>query len=75
MNLEDLKKRATASELTLIEAVESTLRGDVVNEVRKETIKFVDRNMPPTREDYRMDGNVGVRWLAMLEKHLIPEKV
>lgn len=53
MTLEDLKKRATASELTLIEAVEAALRPAIIAEVRKKAFEFVNANPPPTREEMR----------------------
>ena len=74
MNLEDLKKRATASELTLIEATEKALRADAVSEVRKKVLFFIQGDFPPSRDDFRMRRDAGDAWLRRLDEHLIPEE-
>ena len=75
VNLEDLKKRATASELTLIEAVESALRKEMTMSVKVEAMNFIRAN-PPIIDRFENDARDRISsWLATLEKHLIPEKV
>ena len=73
MTLDELKKRATASELTLIEAVESGIAAKAYEETRKRVIEFLRKNMPPSLDCYRMDAQAGTRWLARLDQHMNPE--
>ena len=69
MKLSDLKAKATASELTLILAVEAAVRGDILDDInksiRRDLVDYVKRN--PLREDrYRLNWAKGLE--AALEK-------
>lgn len=68
MTLQELKARATAAELTLIERTEALLRPDVENSIRDKVLSFCNRNMPPSREEVRMGGKeLADRWLQRLD--------
>ena len=73
MSLEDLKKRATASELTLIEAVEKSLRADVIVEVKRRLSEFVSKNPPMIRESSINPASELRDCGTRLEKYLNPE--
>lgn len=71
MTLEDLKKRATASELTLIEATESAVRASLTTDMLTLLASYLHENPPPSREDFRFGGNDVYReWFSRLSKHL-----
>jgi hypothetical protein len=73
MTLDELKKRATASELTLIEATEKTLRKEVIRDVTTRLVNFIGDNPPPSREDHKFDQSAGRRWSERLAEALDPE--
>ena len=70
MTLKDLKDRATASELTLIEAVETTLRGEITQGTRTHLLEFCGANPPPDPRDPRYHRTDAEAWVARLDKHL-----
>ena len=72
MTLDDLKKRATASELTLIEAVEKSLRDETEPLVKRKVLEFIRTNRVPSMDDARFNNDVYPQWLSRLEKHLNP---
>jgi hypothetical protein len=75
MTLKDIKQKATASELTLIERVEFLLRDEANASAFKTLLEFVQKNPPPNREDMRFsDANPWGDWNARLTKHLNLEK-
>jgi hypothetical protein len=72
--LEDLKKRATAAELTLIERTEELLRPAVENEVKTRAVGFLNRNMPPSRDEIHRVGKEGAdKWVAQFTAALTPQ--
>lgn len=73
MTLKDLKQKATASELTLIEATEALLREEVTTALKDAAIGFLVKNLPPSREDLRFDGSDALRsWINNFTKALKP---
>ena len=64
MTLDELKKRATAAELTLIEAVTEALGPAIQNEVTERAIKFVSANLPPSREEMAYRRELGAQWAS-----------
>ena len=70
MTLDDLKKRATASELTLIEAVEKAIRQEVSLETRKAVYDYILKNPPGY---HRPEGMEMRDWFQRMEKHLNPD--
>lgn len=73
MTLEELKKRATAAELTLIDAAEKTLREGLELETTKRVVEFITANPPPGREDLHYDRDAGHQWMRRLREHLTQE--
>ncbi len=71
MSLDELKKRATAGELTLIEATEKAVRLEGTLEVKKKVLEYVMRNPP---ERLLTDSGTMREWFARLDKHLNPEE-
>lgn len=70
MTLDELKARATASEITLIEATEAATREKVAAETRRSVIAFCRKNAPPNSEYLRYQPDAAQNWLGKLEKHL-----
>lgn len=62
MTLQELKKRATASELTLIEAVEESLYEEIVEEVKQKAFCFIEKNLPPDRETIQFSPESAKNW-------------
>ena len=52
MTLDDLKKAATASELTLIETVEKLVQNNIGDGLLKKVCDFIDSNPPPPRNEF-----------------------
>ena len=73
MTLDDLKTRATAAEMALIEATEDAVRDDVVREIRKSVLGFINTNPPPRRDDQFFEQSTANNGLARLDKHLNPD--
>lgn len=73
MTLEDLKKRATASELTLIEATEAALRASLTAEMKKSVKEFIMANNPPSRDEVYRDQGAYPTWFARMDRHLNPD--
>jgi hypothetical protein len=74
MTLQDLKQRATASELTLIEKTESLLREEAVSAMRKAAVEFIQRFPPPDREILHFEPDALRDWLGKFTKTVNPEK-
>lgn len=70
MKLADLKQKATASELTLIDAVETALREEVARDLKKRLGEFLLKNPPPDREIMRFQPDMMRDWSTHLNKHL-----
>lgn len=71
MTIEDLKKRATASEITLIEMVEASLQKEIYQKTLDSFFEFCNANPPlfDTRENPRESMN---RWVVRLNSHMNP---
>lgn len=67
--LDDLKKRATAAELTLIEATIAAIRPDVVTEVNATLMEWLKKNDPTDRIDHYSQEQLR-RWYHDLKTHL-----
>ena len=72
MNLEDLKKRATASEITLIETVEKALQAEMTRRIKEEAVRFI-RAHPPVIDRFEKPDVTIREWVARFEKHLNPD--
>lgn len=79
-SLDDLKKRATASELTLIHEVEKLTTCDLRSDVVGHVIRFIRTNPPPTREsmmmmssDFSSMADHVHNWVTRLNEHLDKE--
>lgn len=70
MNTKELKSKATASELTLIEAVESAVRKELLGDVLRELFDWMDKNMPPSRDDLAFCRESGKQWATRLQENL-----
>ena len=70
MSLEELRKRATAAELTLIDAVVAEVKREARSEVKNEIFKYIDLSFPPSRESARDFVGQAKVWVARLDEHL-----
>lgn len=69
MSLEDLRKRATAAELTLIDAVVAEVKREARSEVKKAVFEFMTKN-PPIIREYGGDPDGQMRtWFARMDEH------
>lgn len=70
MNLTDLRERATAAELVLIDKVKALVKLEVRDLIITETLKFISAHNPPSREDCIFNKDAPKNWINALNKHL-----
>jgi hypothetical protein len=68
--IQDLRSKATAAELVLIERVTELVVADAVQKVKHAVLKFINANPPPSGEDCAFDRGRGERWFAALSKEV-----
>jgi len=74
MTLDELKKRATAAEIALIESVERELSPEIAKNIKNKALKFLGKNLPPDRDEYRFNRDAGSEYLKRFEAALVAEE-
>ena len=74
MTLQDLKSKATAGELCLIDQMDKFIRTEEEARMIKLTLEFIGKNPPPSTEDRIFDRDSGQKWLKRFEAHFTDEQ-
>ncbi len=74
MTLQELKNKATAAELCLIDRVEGLIVTEIEKRVTAKVLSFMRANPPPSRDDVRFEPDIIKRWLTAIEKHMSDEQ-